>query len=340
MLEAKQTITRDLIFKAADQIADEGRVPTIEGVKELLADWTGGKGGSYATLSPAIRDWKAKKREGESGAKDLPPLNLGDQIADMASKIWGDAVEAANSRFALELEEVKQARSETEAALAEAEAMIGKLEGRLEASEAEAISEREKATTQAATIDELRRQIEQIRADAAERLAAADATAQREREAAEAARTELAKAQLRLESMPRLEKDLEDARNEARTNASRAGEAERKLAGAEASLSAATADLARERSALDALQLEVKEIRAGKEKAEKVAAGLETVIGRLETKLELAEKQIEQHEQQPKTVVVSDHFEVDLEEFTTAGEAQAVEVDGLEAAKSEKPSKK
>lgn len=102
----------------------------------------------------------------------------------MASKIWGDAVEAANSRFALELEEVKQARSETEAALAEAEAMIGKLEGRLEASEAEAISEREKATTQAATIDELRRQIEQIRADAAERLAAADATAQREREAA------------------------------------------------------------------------------------------------------------------------------------------------------------
>lgn len=296
------TITRELIFKAADEIAADGRQPTIEAVKDLLAAWTGGKGGSYATLSPALRDWKSKKREGESANKDLPPLNLGEQIADMAAKIWSDAVEAANSRFSLDLEAEKQARSAIESDLAEAEAMIGRLETRLETVEAEALAEREKATTQSATIDELRRQIEQIKAEAAIREAAAAADLQREREAAEQARTELAKAQLRLEGLPRLEKDLEAARVDAKTNASRAGEAERKLAAAEASLTAATADLERERATLAGVQAEVKEIRAAKEQAAAHAADLEKSVAVSAAKLESAEakaadlaQQLEQH---------------------------------------------
>lgn len=290
-----KTITRDLIFKAADQIATDGRIPTIEAVKELLADWTGGKGGSYATLSPAIRDWKAKRRENEASTKDLPPLNLGDQIADMASKIWSDAVEAANSRFALDLEAAKQAQSETEAALAEAESMIGKLENRLEASEAEATTEREKAATNAATIEELRRQVEQIREEAGQRLAAAEGVAQREREAAEQARTELAKAQLRLESMPRLETDLTESRNEARTLQKALAEAQSQAASLKSTVEALRASESRLLEQVDAGKGEIADLRlqVSAIRTEKEAALLENA--KLATRLEAAQEQIANH---------------------------------------------
>ena len=70
------------------------------------------------------------------------------------------------------------------------------------------------------------------------------------------------KAQLRLEAMPRLEKDMEEARSEAKANGQRASEAERRLAAAEATLTATTADLERERKEITVLKTENKSLSA------------------------------------------------------------------------------
>lgn len=230
------SITRDLIFKAADEIAAEGRQPTIEAVKELLASWTGGKGGSYATLSPAMRDWKSKARKQEQeidGVKELP-ISIGEQLSTMAARIWADALDAANSRFSLELEESKQIQSETIASLVEAESMIGRQEERLEGLEADVVAEREKTGSLAATIEELRRQVEQEQLRASDEIAKAKAEAVRQSEIREAAQVGLAKAELRLEAMPKLEAEIAQLRQALDTERAARSAAEAKAAGAEA----------------------------------------------------------------------------------------------------------
>lgn len=311
------SITYEQVAAAAAGMKAEGRKPSLRSIREAL-----GNIGSLTTIAVHLRTW-ASNQPKESAPEVAVPSSVlsGIQTAISQAAIEAEASIRAELTDAQQmLNDVTAEGERTAAALDAAEGRIGELE----TANAELTGRLEEAKTKASETEQRHAaELESLKADL-----------QREREAAEQARTELAKAQLRLESMPRLEKDLEDARGEAKANGSRAGEAERKLAGAEASLAAATADLARERSALDALQLEVKEIRAAKEKAEKVASGLETIVGRLETKLELAEKQIEQHAPEGKSVIVSDHFSVDLNEFDHGSvDLTEFDVDGPESAK-------
>lgn len=272
------TINFDQVAAAAAGIKAEGRKPTLRGVREAL-----GNVGSLTTIAVHLRTWAGNQ-----------PKEAAPDIAVPASVLAG--IQSAIAQAATEAE------ASIRAELNDAQQMLGDVtaEGERTAAALDAaeirIGERETANAElAGRLDEAKTKASETEARHTAEIDAVKADLQREREAAEAARTELAKAQLRLEAMPRLEKDLEDARAEAKALAGRAGEAERKLAGTEASLAAATADLERERKAIDTLQGEIKEIRAAKEKAEKLAAGLETVVGRLETKLEAAEHQIQQH---------------------------------------------
>ena len=65
-MASEAIITEELICKAAEQLAAEGMRPTNETVRELLAKWTSTKGGSYATIGPVLRAWKARRKAAES----------------------------------------------------------------------------------------------------------------------------------------------------------------------------------------------------------------------------------------------------------------------------------
>lgn len=74
--------------------------PTNETVRELLAKWTSTKGGSYATIGPVLRAWKACRKAAEPVREAAPRVVL-DKVQGWASDMWGVALELATGRFGL-----------------------------------------------------------------------------------------------------------------------------------------------------------------------------------------------------------------------------------------------
>ena len=169
-MASEAIITEELICKAAEQLAAEGMRPTNETVRELLAKWTSTKGGSYATIGPVLRAWKARRKAAESAepVREAAPQVVLDKVQGWASDMWGVALELANGRLASERESLERVRQELEAETAEALGLAEKRE-----------DERDEARRQAA---ELTDQLASLQADVAaqtERAAAGEARAQK-----------------------------------------------------------------------------------------------------------------------------------------------------------------
>ena len=178
-------ITPDQVHAIADAIRAEGGKPTLRAVRERLGT------GSMGTVSKHLQQWKAGQERQATTELALPPALQRAVLDFMAT-------------------ELAAARAPLEAELADQQQTAGDL-----------ATENER---QATTIENQAGELEALAADKAasegkaEQLAVDLATAKeetvRERQAAEQARTELAKAMLRLEAMPRLEADLTAIRAE------------------------------------------------------------------------------------------------------------------------------
>ena len=176
----ESTITYEQIAAIADAMKTEGAKPTSRAVRERL-----GNTGSMGTINKLLGRWKAGQERQISAALVLPP---------------------ALQRVLLEFmdTELTAARTALEAELADQQQ---------EAADLAAENERQviENDAQADTIELLRAEVSthQGRAGQLESdLVVSRDEAARERSGAELARTELTKAQLRLEAMPRLEADL------------------------------------------------------------------------------------------------------------------------------------
>ena len=176
------TITYEQIAAVADAMKVEGLKPTSRAVRERA-----GGTGSMGTINKLLGRWKAGQERQISAALVLPP---------------------ALQRVLLEFmdNELTAARMPLEAELAE---QLQEASDMAEENERQALENQE----QAEAIELLRAEVSthkgrtsQLEAD----LAASRDEVARERSAAEQARTELAKAQLRLEAMPRLEGPLQE----------------------------------------------------------------------------------------------------------------------------------
>ncbi len=195
------SITENQVHSVADAIRAEGGAPTLRAVRERLG------AGSMGTVSKHLQQWKAGQERQTSKELALPPA-LQRAVLDF----MGTELAAARAPLEAELAEQQQTSSDLAA-------------------------ENER---QAATIDRQAAEMEFLAADkaAAEGKAgqlAADLTSAkeesaRERQAAELARTELAKALLRLEAMPRMESDLTAIRAELAQERKKRVEAEQQAA--------------------------------------------------------------------------------------------------------------
>lgn len=198
-------ITYEQVAAVADAIKAEGGRPQWRAVRERLGTGSGG------TIHRMLQQWQAGQVRQIESTLVLPPALqrsildfMAQEVAGAKASLEADLAESQQSAADLALENERQL-TQIEAQQADIEALQGErssLEGRLEQMEAD--------------------------------LAAAREEASRERQAAEAARTELAKAVLRLEAMPRLESDLAEVRNQYQQADLRRQEAERELAVARA----------------------------------------------------------------------------------------------------------
>lgn len=210
-------ITQEQVNAAADALRAAGTKPTVRAVRERLGT------GSNATVMRLLENWKAGQVRVAEAPVTLPaPLQralvdyLTQAVAEQKQELGAELAEQKQLNADLGIENERQA-DDNEAVRAELEAMR---------------SERDAMTGRVVQLDaDLRR---------------VSAEAEQERVAAEGVRTELAKAQLRLEALPRLEEDLAAARADlARERAGRAEDHDRERSARAAAEQAAAVAVAR-----------------------------------------------------------------------------------------------
>ena len=214
------TITQEQVNAVADAIRASGIKPTARAVRDQLGT------GSMATVLKLLQVWQA----GQVKAAETPitlPVGLQRALVDFV----GQEIATAKASLQADLVNLQQANNDL---IAENERQASTLEIQSEAFE---VTLGEKA--------ELVGRLSQVESDLARSV---DEVAV-ERQAAEAARTELAKALLRLEAVPRIEAEIERLRIELVDERKARTDAEQKAAVATAQLEAATrrADVAEQR---------------------------------------------------------------------------------------------
>ncbi len=174
------TVTFEQITALADAMKMEGVKPTSRAVRERL-----GNTGSMGTINKLLQRWKSGQERQVSAALVLPP---------------------ALQRSLLEFMDnaLTSARTTLEAELADQQQEAADLATENERQVLENDSQSEVIELLRAEVSKHQGRAGQLETD----LVVARDEAARERSGAELARTELAKAQLRLEAMPRLEADL------------------------------------------------------------------------------------------------------------------------------------
>lgn len=174
------TVTFEQITALADAMKMEGVKPTSRAVRERL-----GNTGSMGTINKLLQRWKSGQERQVSAALVLPP---------------------ALQRALLEFmdNELTAARTTLETELADQQQEAADLATENERQVLENDSQSEVIEVLRAEVSKHQGRAGQLETD----LVVARDEAARERSGAELARTELAKAQLRLEAMPRLEADL------------------------------------------------------------------------------------------------------------------------------------
>ena len=178
-------VTFEMVAAAAEAMKAEKLDVVTRAVRERL-----GNVGSMGTVNNHLQAWKARQEQHVTSALTLPPA-LQKSILDFMG------VELANARSTLEAGLAAQQKEMADLAN----------DNEKQFSELELTAE---------TIDTLRNEIATLQGKSSQleiNLATSKDDLVRERENAEHARTELAKALLRLEAMPRLEADLNAARS-------------------------------------------------------------------------------------------------------------------------------
>jgi len=119
---SKGGITESAVFAAADAIAAAGQRPTQALVREHLG------GGSFATIGPALKKWRAAQWEqSELAEVELPP-ELDEALQQLGGRVWQAAIAAAEAKLVAEREALAAARAELEAEAAEAAEAVKQLE--------------------------------------------------------------------------------------------------------------------------------------------------------------------------------------------------------------------
>lgn len=207
MTTPKSLVTYEAVAAACEAITASGSRPSVRGIIAHLG------GGSPNSVLDYQRQWKAGRPVVKASDIQIDP-RIGQIIAEQISA----AVTASRADIEGQLFVAEQDAEVVSKSCTEAEARATALESELELAKGQIQS-------QAGQIDHLKTAAEQVKADAAEQVKIAEARSAaavlkaeeetlRERAAAEVTRMALAKAELRLEAMPRIEAEIATVRAE------------------------------------------------------------------------------------------------------------------------------
>lgn len=170
-------ITREMIFQVADEFDANGLNPTLSAVRKKIG------GGSFSTISEAMKEWRSGKAAKVVPHREPVPPAISERLAEFGAEIWNISLEMANGRLAAEREVLDALRTGLEAERADAvqladqvTAELDALQGRIAAYEASEKMARleiagmkeqvaaftERAATAEARADELGKRVEDL----------------------------------------------------------------------------------------------------------------------------------------------------------------------------------
>lgn len=145
-------ITPDAVARAATELLAQGRPVTNAAVLDLVG------GGSMSTLVPLLRAWRKDQKERVTREEVEVPETVMEQVRDLATRIWRDATEEAQTATDALRRELRDLRLEADQQQSELVAHLGKVEAERD----DAISQRD---AQLALIKDLEGERERISAD-------------------------------------------------------------------------------------------------------------------------------------------------------------------------------
>ena len=119
--------TDDVIHKAADDILESGENPTLARVRAKLG------GGSFTTISEAMKTWRDKTAAAAAPAPIVMPIAVNEAVEAASVNIWQAAQAAATGQLNAERDALTQAREDMEEAARQAASIADTQEEELEA---------------------------------------------------------------------------------------------------------------------------------------------------------------------------------------------------------------
>ena len=106
-------LTKDDIWRAADELDEDGTRPTLAAVRKKLGR------GSFTTIQDAMSEWKHRQQESTRTSGDPPP-EVGERARALAAELWVVAFSAADRALAGERVRIAEQEAMLRTQLAEA----------------------------------------------------------------------------------------------------------------------------------------------------------------------------------------------------------------------------
>ncbi|VTN79826.1 KfrA protein [Klebsiella pneumoniae] len=106
-------ITKQDIWRAADELDAEGIRPTLAAVRKKLGS------GSFTTISDAMAEWKNRKTATLPSSDPLP-VAVNEHLAELGNALWAIALAHANARFDEDRKQIEADKAAISQQLAEA----------------------------------------------------------------------------------------------------------------------------------------------------------------------------------------------------------------------------
>jgi chromosome segregation ATPase len=272
-------ITEDTVAAAARQLVEGGEKPSVRKVTALLG------GGSPNLVAPLLKAWKESQPRLKAAEIQLDP-RITALIAEQVLEAARNAGAESDSRATVAEDDLEFCQAEAIELKQEIERLLGELQ-----------ASQDQAQRQAALIMSVQGERDREQKEHAAAIKEVHEAAAREREEAEKSRQALARAELRLEAVPRLEAEIERLRGALEASEAARHQAEKSAAVSAESverLNALVADLkAREQEArqlAQAAQAETEKALRDVNRAEKSEQACQARLETAARELEAAQK--------------------------------------------------
>ena len=98
-------ITIQQIHATADQLQEQGIKPTLAEVRKILG------GGSFTTISEAMKSWRQDNQEEEQLRQVVLPSGITERLQSLGADMWQTAIDMANDRLIKEREALESIKT-------------------------------------------------------------------------------------------------------------------------------------------------------------------------------------------------------------------------------------